>query len=575
MDCDRLASWMDGEGPRGGPSPGDDGHAETCPECGVVQATYAAGVRALREVASAAPPGVPDSAVLAAALDERLHPVACRLRWMGWLVPVPVAVVAALVVLWPGTAPDPLGVPPPLGGVDGPVLTGDAGWILPEAPGAGPIAAPAPVRAGQRVEAAGGPATVEDARVATVALEPATRMRLMAWGTDDTVLALESGRLDAAVRPRSAGERFEIQTEFAVIRVVGTRFTVEHRPGVDTTVTVLEGTVGVDSRAGLALAVLPAGGSLRVGPGGVHGPAARDDCPSPDPEASPSTDVAQGRSSPAVASRRPDPSPLLASVRQLPATSPPVQAIAEPPAASGPSGNLAARARRLALEGRGADALAMIRADLASATTADRRSRLLAVLGDLHRVSGRPDEAREAYEAALESAGDRPPEGLLVDLATLLRDRLEQPDLATAVWRRYLDAWPKGRFATRALGALWQAEVRAGRRPEAEVLAMRLLESASASPEAVEALAGTGRGRLEARDLSGAEAWFAARVEAREPVLAEAALVGLMRVRLEQGRFGDVRALGREHLQRFPEGTRRDEVDRLLAVAEGQAPGRP
>jgi hypothetical protein len=79
---------------------------------------------------------------------------------------------------------------------------------------------------------------------------------------------------------------------------------------------------------------------------------------------------------------------------------------------------------------------------------------------------------------------------------------------------------------------------------------------------------------MEAGDRQGADAWFQGVREADRVDIAEAALVGLMRVRREQGDVAEVRSLAEEHARRFPEGARRDEVSRILgSMASGPEGG--
>ena len=56
---------------------------------------------------------------------------------------------------------------------------------------------------------------------------------------------LAKGTLRASVRPRGAGEIFEVRTPVAVISVVGTDFVVTHDPREGTLVQVAEGVVRV------------------------------------------------------------------------------------------------------------------------------------------------------------------------------------------------------------------------------------------------------------------------------------------------------------------------------------------
>jgi hypothetical protein len=100
-----------------------------------------------------------------------------------------------------------------------------------------------------------------------------------------------------------------------------------------------------------------------------------------------------------------------------------------------------------------------------------------------------------------------------------------------------------------------------------------MLDDVPDSPETAPAFARAGRRLIDRGELDLAERWFSPRLGSHQPAIAEAALVGLMRVRLGQGREDDVRALAALHANRFPAGLRRAEVDRVVhAIDEATTP---
>lgn len=193
------------------------------------------------------------------------------------------------------------------------------------------------------------------------------------------------------------------------------------------------------------------------------------------------------------------------------------------------------------------------------------RSTLLALLGDAHRLAGRPDQARIHYERAIAEAGAGAAEGVFSDLAGLYGKDLGQPARAAATWQAYLASHPSGRFAPRAMAELADLALASGDVAQAEHHWRRLCELRPGAPEAVVAFIRVGRANVDRGDLDVAAAWYSRPVPGASADLAEAALVGLMSVRLTQGRVEDVRRLAAEHATRFPKGARGAEVERVLA----------
>lgn len=414
----------------------------------------------------------------------------------------------------------------------------------------------------QEIVTDSGETLLSDPAIATVRIAPKSRIRLDTWSTGDTRLRLHAGALEANVHPRAPGQIFEIRTEYATIRVVGTRFVVTHLPGIETVVAGIEGQVSVRTAAGRDAGLVGSGQTLRIpAPGANANPAAADAVkearPGPEP-------VTMPRTSQPRASHRPNP-PRVDGSRQSRSTqtTPATETAAR-------AEEVLVRARELLAQGHDAEATRMLTSALTDGGSL--RPRLLAMLGDAHRLASRFTEARAAYEQALAEGGAQLPEGVFVDLAVMLQAVPEHPEGAERAWRRYLEAHPRGLYAPRALAELASIAEQADRQEESLEWRRRLVVEAPGSNEAMPAFVRVGRAYLDRGALEAAEAWFLQAASDTRPEWAEAALVGLIRVRLAQGRPADVRSLAIEYADRFPSGTRRTEVDRLIAAIGKQPP---
>jgi len=154
-------------------------------------------------------------------------------------------------------------------------------------------------------------------------------------------------------------------------------------------------------------------------------------------------------------------------------------------------------------------------------------------------------------------------EAAAVDRATLCEADLGDPDAARAAWTAYLERHPAGRHAARALLARSRLAEAAGDAAAAAEDWRRLLAGHTESEEATHALVLLGRALLAAEDWEAAGALFAPWAESDGP-RGEAALVGLVRVRLGEGRGDAARALAERYRERFPNGERRADVEALL-----------
>lgn len=528
MRCDDRRIWSEaGEGPL---DPALAAHVETCPACRARLARYRKLVDLARDGSGLYPPPVPAfedvrRQVAGGRDGRRLLP-----RW-EWAAGLALAgAVAAAVVAWlpPPVAPEAPGTPPPaaVAPVTGPLLADAPGVTLDGRPvsSAGGFVA---VRPGQTVQTARAVARIVDRRVASLALDPDTRLVVQEWNDTTVHLRLEEGRVACDVQHRTAEQQFEVRTDRGTVRVVGTRFSVTSRPDRELIVEVAEGRVAILDPDGTGLASVGTGESWHAGPD------------RPEPAAAAVAEATPRKIEPPQAS--------------------PVPTREPPPPAPVPIDGL----REMLSAGRTADAVAEIHRALAAATPG-KRPRLLALLGDAQRLAGQPELARQAYESALVEGGAAAPEGVHPDLADLLERDLGRPDEAARCWSRYLESHPSGRYASRALWALATAASGRAGREDPDPILRRIVTSFPQAPEAAAAFVKVGRDLVDRGDLAGAEAWFQGRLEAPSRPLREAALVGLMTTAFRRQDRERLESLGTRYSREFPAGTRQDEVKRLM-----------
>lgn len=363
-----------------------------------------------------------------------------------------------------------------------------------------------------RVTTATAARELRDPRTATLQVAPGTDLSLPAWSDGEAEVALTRGTVSVSVVPRVGAQRFAVRTEELVATAVGTAFSVTRAPGEGTRVVVREGVVYVEVRAG---------GAVTLGAGEVF----------------------------IVASPR-EPGPP-----ERAAEPPDVGDTARAPSPTGPRAEpLAARiqvARRLLARGRSEEAIALLDA-LAPVDDADRAS-VSALLGDAWTVAGKLGRARDAYADAARWGSGAVALGAVAELART-QTALGEVEAAAASWRRLIAAAPDSPLTPRALAALGEDTALIERFPE--------------SREATGALLRLGRAHLEAGRWGAAATLFAAHLDAADPSRREAALVGLMRARLGQGRRDTVSALVARYDADFPTGARREEVERVRAALQ-------
>jgi outer membrane protein assembly factor BamD (BamD/ComL family) len=189
---------------------------------------------------------------------------------------------------------------------------------------------------------------------------------------------------------------------------------------------------------------------------------------------------------------------------------------------------------------------------------------------DALRLAGERGQAALLYleAAALSASPERA--RLHAARAEMWETAPPKPEAAEQAWNEVLASAPTERLAAKALlrlGALAQ------QRGAIDLAAQRfasLMQQYPSAPEAASALALWGKSKLDAQQWAQAESLFVAHRDAPAALLAETALVGW--VRAQVGKADRAAALTgiREHQERFPNGARRHEIERLRrALSDG------
>lgn len=464
--------------------------------------------------------------------------------------------------------------------------------------------------------------TLEAPGGATASLGPSTAVQRVVWTPLHTELRLEYGTVECTVPPLSDGHTFEVVTPYSRVHVVGTEFSVHHTPAAFSEVRVGHGRVRVVDADGALLGIVADGQRLVVRPPRAeHTEILVDE----------TWDV--HRRGVADATRRGH-LDMEASEEPVPvaAQRPPERSFAGPPARPQAIGRRAkpprathrrAKARRSvrvsassgATPSRGAsseraraessqESESAAPSDSSAETLANRLDRAreelaagrdeaaLAVLapgshpklessvaawrlrGDAQRLLGRTRDAVGSYERAIVLAGVPSPRAdrLLEQVAQTVQAGPSESD-ALAAWARV--AAQAGSSHSRARAHLWLANRATAQGDSAEARAQwQALLDTGANVRAVStALGALGRFHLDARQWAAAERLFSPYVGHTRSGVAETALVGMMWVRRGQGRQGAVRALLDKYEVRYPQGRRRNEVERLRASLAGDEPG--
>lgn len=337
----------------------------------------------------------------------------------------------------------------------------------------------AAVAVGARVESDQRPVVVRDEEVAALTVAARSAVRVSEWSAGHSVVVLERGSVHADVSKRQPGESFEVRTPHAVVTVIGTRFDVTRRDAL-TEVSVDHGRVKVTRPDGSLVAVLGAGERVSVSAQPVTAAA-----PEPEPveaiaaadpllaeaEAPPEVEPAPERTARPEVDRAPRKPKAARTLR----SSKPTPRAAEPSLEADP----VARARGLLARGKDREAIAILEA----AIDAHPSARRLALLGDAYRLSGQRAKAQEIYREALKTASGAVRRVVLADLAGIV-----SADAALPLWTAYVDEFPGGAAAPKALWAMAQAAERAGDHPQRRRLLERLVTAWPRSPQARKAL---------------------------------------------------------------------------------------
>ena len=414
-----------------------------------------------------------------------------------------------------------------------------------------------PSTAGAGAEIVTGPVSRARLRAPSSAatVDSGTRVRIAAWSRQRTALLLRRGTIHLRVGHREAGELFEVRTPNARVTVVGTEFSVTHTARGSTIVRGRSGKVRVERSDGSFAGHVTAGASIRV-----QGTAAPTHASAPAPAVTPG-----GRRRAVIPEApvqvRPPARPEYPP-HDVGAPTAPVEPgkPAPPPPEARPS---LRQARSLLGRGEDQKALALL---LAVAPGDWRRD---ALLGDAYQLCGKYRLARDAYRTGLTRTVP-PPAPLLADLAILLQTRLGNPASAARTWKRYLQHHAAGPAAAQAHLSLARAAMSAGRHKTAERHLRAILKSFPQASQTTAAVTLLGAHLLKQRRWSRAEALFSTHARTGKGQKAEVSLVGLIRVRIGQGRPKAARRLMARYHKRFPKGGRKHEVKRLEDVLAGR-----
>ncbi len=538
-DCARTRAWL-AEDSGSTPPASVAEHLGACETCAELRKVYAETVASFRDETAAMAGSLPSFGPV---LEQARRPGPAEI-WASvrqWLTAgVPVAAAAALAIFLLGRDVEPPAAPQAAAPVA--ELESQAASLAP----------------GVMLSAElGSTERVADPAVAELELAGGTRAMVEDWSQDRATLRLDEGRLRLRVRPRGPGQILEVRTSLATARVVGTDFSVEHNTGTRTRVKVFSGRVLVLDAEGREVALLGAGEAVEVGAeapapavaSAAEPPAGDDDADEVGAAATAAEDADEEEVAPAPKRRRRAPAPARAVEPADPAA-------------------LYREAR--ALLARRADGEAVSLLEKAVKEPATSGPRAWALLGDAYRLAGRHQDARGAYEEALGAGPRSAPRTVLLDLAALLEGQLGSPAEAAGAYERFVESFPEDKRAPKALAALVRLRSKQGSDSVAELLRRRLLERYPRSDEAAKAFVALSDARLRAGASDEAASFFRRHLKHKSPAVAEAALVGLMKVRLAQGRPETVLDLADQHAARFKSGTRGAEVARLRVKAEAR-----
>ncbi|MBT9560894.1 MAG: FecR domain-containing protein [Myxococcales bacterium] len=301
-------------------------HLATCDACRRADRLIAHAVE-LGRIASTSPrPRVPDVSKVLAAVRER-HPRATgrpAVRRGPFAIALAVAIVAAATTAGLSHLGSN-GAAPAVESAEIDVATRPA---YPEAP-VPDVAAPAVVPRipsdYEDIDTGSSPTLLAEHGIAQVAVDPNSRLLVASWSLSETRLVLGRGQLEAHVERRQPGQRFEIRTEFATVKVIGTRFFVTHKPGRSTRITGIEGLVTVETPDGRFVTKIGRHESVTLNAKGVVAPSIELPDPIPTSFLPPEARPPVGRA-PATTESATKPTSLLSSPAPTSVAPPPLAA---------------------------------------------------------------------------------------------------------------------------------------------------------------------------------------------------------------------------------------------------------
>ena len=435
-----------------------------------------------------------------------------------------------------GAVPRPLHAQTVLGEVrvDGVVLSADQRPVL---------------SSGHQIQTgASGQFTFGNPTNATVKADANTHVQVVAWNPTLTQLDLTTGTVHAEVVHREADETFEGRTANARVVVVGTTFSVSYSELGGTVVRGTSGKVRVERHNGTLVGVVTAGGMLHI-----------------EPTADTPEDTLVGSASGTTGAEEPTrhTAPAHNDASTRPAQSTGQEAAARPahsPEVSEEAKPALLRAAELLARGDEAQAIALLEGTPATDWQRD------ALLGDAYQLSGQVEAAEAAYLRAI-ALTQSPPETLLADLANLQTRGQAHSAAASATWRLYLTLHPTGTSALRAHFSLAASAASVGNTAESETHLRQVLTQFPDKPERDTAMLMLGSQLLQQQRWEDAEALFSNEIDGRSDA-AEAALVGLIRVRIAQGQAALAEGLLEDYWLGYPQAKRAEEVRRLEQALE-------
>jgi ferric-dicitrate binding protein FerR (iron transport regulator) len=365
-----------------------EAHLAACARCSAEHAIVLATTRALREAEPGTLSDVARQRVFRAAIEKRAHAPEAARRFGWWFGAGAALAVAAAVALW-------IGVRRPQPEVGRAMIV--AGDVTVAAGPADTAGAAVTVRSGR-----GGEVKLADA---STALAPATEI---VWRHERRIVELRGGSLTVDIAHR-AGQHFEVRTPRFIVEVVGTRFSVD-LAGVRTE----RGTVRVLSPAGKVIGTVEGGQAWTLPDGATH----------------------------AAAEIVPPPAEAPAPPQEPPAVA------ATAPAHEETAAVRLGRARRALARGNAAEARRIVEPLFRLGRDVAVEAR--AIAAESYLSEGRYEDAVERYRVVVRDFPSTPQAESALYAIAQLESEHGRPAEARVTLQRYLDRYPRGRFAKEA-----------------------------------------------------------------------------------------------------------------------------